>query len=377
MREMKVGDYAFFYESNTKVPGIVGIMQIVQEVSTDPTAFDKSSPYYDAKSNPKNPKWQLVHVKFVRKFPNKVALKDLQQYGKSGEALANMELLKQSRLSVCKVSPAEWKFVLNELVEEDGETGDAGASGGAAIDDFAAAFNPPDSIDEAQTVALETGDVSHLSGLASKIPQHNAEAPHEDVGAKGAAQDEGSSSGLAGLMDSIVGDAAPIPSTEVAAPSGIVGRPSGILASIESAAESILGSAVRAVSRGASKAPAVDAAPDSIIVPTEPPVLLQDANKVRSRAGSAAPSARASSRPASRGSARAGSRAPSVRASSRAGSVRASTRAGSARPSSRGTDRPGSSGSMVPSSFPNPLAAMAEEVVDTIDNIARVVGDGA
>lgn len=35
MREMKKGDYAFFYHSNCKVPGVVGVMEIVQEHSVD------------------------------------------------------------------------------------------------------------------------------------------------------------------------------------------------------------------------------------------------------------------------------------------------------------------------------------------------------
>lgn len=35
MRDMKKGDYAFFYHSNCKVPGVVGVMEIVQEHSVD------------------------------------------------------------------------------------------------------------------------------------------------------------------------------------------------------------------------------------------------------------------------------------------------------------------------------------------------------
>lgn len=35
MRDMKKGDYAFFYHSNCKVPGIVGVMEVVQEHSVD------------------------------------------------------------------------------------------------------------------------------------------------------------------------------------------------------------------------------------------------------------------------------------------------------------------------------------------------------
>ena len=38
--EMKCGDLAFFYHSNCKVPGIVGIVEIVREAYPDFTAFD-------------------------------------------------------------------------------------------------------------------------------------------------------------------------------------------------------------------------------------------------------------------------------------------------------------------------------------------------
>ncbi|KAH0135968.1 DUF55-domain-containing protein, partial [Aureobasidium melanogenum] len=98
MKAMKVGDLAFFYESNCKKPGIVGIMEIVNEASPDPNAFDRSSAYYDPKSDPAKPKWMLVHVEFRRKFSEKFTLKDLQKFSQPGGALAGMELFKQSRL---------------------------------------------------------------------------------------------------------------------------------------------------------------------------------------------------------------------------------------------------------------------------------------
>jgi len=53
--QMKVGDKAFFYHSNCKEPGIVGLMEIASEAYTDHTAFDKDEKYFDAKSDPDNP----------------------------------------------------------------------------------------------------------------------------------------------------------------------------------------------------------------------------------------------------------------------------------------------------------------------------------
>ncbi|KAK6000232.1 hypothetical protein QM012_003864 [Aureobasidium pullulans] len=154
MKAMKVGDLAFFYESNCKKPGIVGIMEIVKEASPDPNAFDKSSAYYDPKSDPAKPKWMLVHVEFRRKFSEKFTLKDLQKFSQSGGALAGMQLFKQSRLSVTKVTKPEWDFIMSQVDDEDDEIDDFNGSmiqEGTEVDgdntdlgnDFAAAFEAP------------------------------------------------------------------------------------------------------------------------------------------------------------------------------------------------------------------------------------------
>jgi predicted RNA-binding protein with PUA-like domain len=53
--QMKCGDQAFFYHSNTAVPSIVGIVAIVREGYPDFTAFDPDSAYFDPKSDPPSP----------------------------------------------------------------------------------------------------------------------------------------------------------------------------------------------------------------------------------------------------------------------------------------------------------------------------------
>ena len=116
MRAMVPGDLAFFYESNCKVPGIVGIMEIVKEADVDLSAFDKESAYYDAKSKPSKPRWMNAYVEFRRKF-SKVPLKTLQSHGRNGGELEGMDLLRLSRLSVSKVSASQWSFIMS-LVEE-------------------------------------------------------------------------------------------------------------------------------------------------------------------------------------------------------------------------------------------------------------------
>ncbi len=47
MRSMKIGDQAFFYHSNTKPPGIVGLMEIIETKLIDPYQFEETSKYYD------------------------------------------------------------------------------------------------------------------------------------------------------------------------------------------------------------------------------------------------------------------------------------------------------------------------------------------
>lgn len=156
MKAMKAGDLAFFYESNCKKPGIVGIMEIVRESSPDVSAFDKNSVYYDPKSDPERPKWMLVHVEFRRKFGQKLTLKELQQFSKPGGALADLGLFKQSRLSVSKVSKPEWDFIISLLEDDDDDDEEEAADVTMGAErpapaqdlgnDFAAAFEAPDSL---------------------------------------------------------------------------------------------------------------------------------------------------------------------------------------------------------------------------------------
>lgn len=77
--KMTRGDLAFFYHSNTKYPGITGLVQVIESEIIDPTQFDVNSEYYDPKSTPVNPRWQTVRVEFVKKFPSIITLAQLKQ----------------------------------------------------------------------------------------------------------------------------------------------------------------------------------------------------------------------------------------------------------------------------------------------------------
>jgi len=108
--EMKKGDLAFFYYSNTEQPGIVGIMQVVKEAYPDHTAFDPENHHYDPKSQPDNPRWFMVDVQFVKKFKHPILLSDLRE----NPLLKNMMILRKgNRLSITPVTEKEWEAILS------------------------------------------------------------------------------------------------------------------------------------------------------------------------------------------------------------------------------------------------------------------------
>jgi predicted RNA-binding protein with PUA-like domain len=90
LKAMRKDDEAFFYASMTD-KSVVGIMRITREAQPDPKDAD----------------WVSVRVEPVRAF-GPVTLKDI----KAERQLAEMELIRQSRLSVAPVRDDEWRTVL-------------------------------------------------------------------------------------------------------------------------------------------------------------------------------------------------------------------------------------------------------------------------
>lgn len=108
--DMQLGDLAFFYHSSCKEPGIVGIMKIVREGYPDITAFNPEARYYDPKSDPDNPRWYTVDVRFVKKLPRVITLSELRTH----TLLEELPLLRRgNRLSVMPVSEAHWEYILS------------------------------------------------------------------------------------------------------------------------------------------------------------------------------------------------------------------------------------------------------------------------
>ena len=110
LRQMKSGDMAFFYHSNTKLPGIVGLMKIIETNVIDPTQFDRTSKYYDPKSTQDAPRWHTVTVEFVKEYSQPIYLSNLKQ-NYSGDELLLVK--KGNRLSVMPIQLEIAKNILN------------------------------------------------------------------------------------------------------------------------------------------------------------------------------------------------------------------------------------------------------------------------
>jgi predicted RNA-binding protein with PUA-like domain len=93
LQAMRVGDRAFFYHSNIGKE-VVGVVDVVREAYPDPTA-EEGSP------------WVCVDMKAVSPMPKPVTLAAI----KAEPSLAEIALVRLSRLSVQPISAAEWKTI--------------------------------------------------------------------------------------------------------------------------------------------------------------------------------------------------------------------------------------------------------------------------
>lgn len=92
MREMNIGDRGFFYHSQ-KEKSVVGIVEICAEAHPDSTTDDE--------------RWECVDIKALMPVKTPVTLDEI----KGDERLAEMVLVKNSRLSVQPVTPEEWQVI--------------------------------------------------------------------------------------------------------------------------------------------------------------------------------------------------------------------------------------------------------------------------
>lgn len=108
--DMQQGDLVFFYHSNCQTPGIAGIAEVASSAYPDHTAFDPDEQHFDADSDPDQPRWVMVDVRYKRKTRRIISLSELKQHE---QQLDGFTLLRRgNRLSVLPVSKKHWDFIL-------------------------------------------------------------------------------------------------------------------------------------------------------------------------------------------------------------------------------------------------------------------------
>ncbi len=105
---VKTGDLVLIYHSNIPEPAVVGIAQVVRAGYPDFTALDPGSDHFDPKSSSENPIWYMVDVRYVETLKRPVTLEQI----KGNPLLADMPLVRRSRLSIQPVTPEEWRIIL-------------------------------------------------------------------------------------------------------------------------------------------------------------------------------------------------------------------------------------------------------------------------
>ena len=103
MRSMAKGDQAFFYHSNTRPPGIVGLMEVIETGLTDPSQFDPDSKYFDPASRRETPRWDCARLRYVRRFPDCLSLDQLREQFTAEQLWV---VRRGNRLSILPVSDA-------------------------------------------------------------------------------------------------------------------------------------------------------------------------------------------------------------------------------------------------------------------------------
>ncbi len=107
--DIKEGDWVFIYHSSCKLVGIAGLAQVVREGYPDHTQFDSQSKYHDEKSDPDNPRWYMVDVKFIERFNKVLPLKAIKEMPEIRE----LGLVKKGhRLSIMPVTEEEAELLL-------------------------------------------------------------------------------------------------------------------------------------------------------------------------------------------------------------------------------------------------------------------------
>ncbi len=114
MRTMAMGDQVFFYHSNTKPPGIVGLMEVIETGIVDPSQFDPENKYFDPASKPESPRWDCARLRYGRSFATMLSLDQLREQFSVEELTV---VRRGNRLSILPVSEASARRLLELLGE--------------------------------------------------------------------------------------------------------------------------------------------------------------------------------------------------------------------------------------------------------------------
>lgn len=106
--DMRLGDLVLFYHSNAKPPGVAGIARVTRTAYPDHTQFDHKSKYFDPKSSQDEPRWVMVDIEFVEKFPEIVPLGALRDEPKLNGLLV---IQRGQRLSIQPVEKAHFDLI--------------------------------------------------------------------------------------------------------------------------------------------------------------------------------------------------------------------------------------------------------------------------
>ena len=105
---VKVGNSVMIYHSSCKHVGVAGIAEVTKEAYPDPTQFDLSSDYYDAKATSDKPRWVVVEVTYQSHLKKSISLKDI----KANNNITEIALKKGGRLSIMPVTKNDWDEII-------------------------------------------------------------------------------------------------------------------------------------------------------------------------------------------------------------------------------------------------------------------------
>jgi predicted RNA-binding protein with PUA-like domain len=105
---IKVRDRILFYHSNIPEPAVVGLAEVVRSGYPDSTALNPAAEHFDPKASPRNPIWYMVDVRYLKPLKKPVTLENI----KGNPLLADMALVKRSRLSIQPVTGEAWHIIL-------------------------------------------------------------------------------------------------------------------------------------------------------------------------------------------------------------------------------------------------------------------------